>query len=527
MEDTLCINLISRNSTPFVERDLSMKTWRFFMMTLLFIAMVLLAIIYIFPLWHKHVSDEKNDTSLKTRTDYLLLDARELSVHLRDQQNLPCTPGLARLLEHEALIYPHIHGVYLYRHGEIYCSSLREWFTPEDEFVAATHDAEEGHLLWLSGLRTFPGKVFLAYIRGNQNRGLIITIDTYWLRRWFAENGQNGIIIDGKLLTKDLIITDAETVRTKITHPMRSTLFGFSVVSLRSGRGMFLIWPVLVILILALGILTALFICLYREKKFPTARQLEQAILSGEIVPWYQPIMDVARSEVWGVEILARWHHPEKGLLGPDSFIPLAEHSGLLISMTLALLNQVRSDMDALKFRLPENFHVSININATPEMVDALTEALISFHYSFHNYLSIMIELTEGTEVLNESPVIAKLRTLRFEGIGVALDDFGTAFSNIAKIDQLPVNSLKIDRMFIHKLTDSRESQRLVESIIELARNNRLCVVAEGVETAFQSEFLMSRGIKYQQGYYWSKPLPMMDFSRYLIWHKKLPGTFK
>ncbi|MGR7522433.1 EAL domain-containing protein [Klebsiella aerogenes] len=504
-----------------------MKTWRYFYTLLaLFIAMVLLVVIYIFPLWQHHRSDRRGDERLAARTEILLRDVRELSVYLRHPEDLQCPPDRARQLEHEALRYPHIHGLFLYHNGEIYCSSLRERFTPDDEFVAATRDAEDGRLLLLSGLMAFPGKVFLAYVRGNKDHGMVITIDAYWLRHWFSADGLNGLIIDGKLLASDLTVTDAATVRGKITHLVVPPLSGVSVVSFRRGNQFRLFWPVVTMLALALGLLIALLVCLYREKVFPTPRQLELAILAGEIVPWYQPVMDVARNEVRGVEVLARWHHPGKGVLGPDSFIPLAERNGLLILMTQVLLGQVRRDMEVLKFRLPENFHVSVNINATPEMVDALADALVSFHRSFSGRLTLVVELTEGTEVRSGSPVIAQLRSLRLEGIGIALDDFGTAFSNIAGVDLLPVTSLKIDQVFIRKLADNMDSQRLVESIIELGRNSHLSVVAEGVETAFQSDFLLSKGVNLQQGYYWSRPLPMMDFSRYLIWHRTSPGTF-
>ncbi|HBW8009194.1 EAL domain-containing protein [Klebsiella pneumoniae] len=504
-----------------------MKAWQYFFISLsLFIAMTLLAFAYIVPVWHELMSGHQSDELLEDRVNFLLRDARELSVYFRHQGDLQCSPDRARQLEHEALRYPHIHGLYLYHNGEIYCSSLRERFIPDDAFVAATRDAEDGRLLLLSGLKAFPGKVFLAYVRGNKDHGMAVTIDAYWLRHWFSADGLNAVIVDGKLLNRNLTVTSAEGIHTKVTHSVKSPLSGVSVVSFRHDNRFQLFWPVVAMLAVALGMLIALLVCLYRERAFPTPRRLEVAILSGEIVPWYQPIMDVSRGEIRGVEVLARWHHPGKGTLGPGTFIPLAERSGLLVPMTLTLLDQVRRDMEVLKFRLPANFHVSVNINATPEMVDALADTLVSFHRSFPGRLSLVVELTEGTEVRSDSPVIALLRDLRLEGIGIALDDFGTAFSNIAGIDQLPVTCLKIDQGFIRKLADSMDSQRLVESIIELGRNNQLSVVAEGVETAFQSDFLMSRGVSLQQGYYWSRPLPMMDFARYLIWHRKITGAF-
>ncbi|WP_155960999.1 EAL domain-containing protein, partial [Klebsiella aerogenes] len=380
--------------------------------------------------------------------------------------------------------------------------------------------------LLLSGMKAFPGKVFLAYIRGNQKSGVVVTIDAYWLRRWFAANGQNGLLVADKVLTRDQTVTEVGSVSSQITNTLSSPLSGVSVVSFRHDTPHLFFWPAVAVLILAAGLLTILTLWRFRRNSFPTVRQLEQAIHAGEMVPWYQPIMDATTGQVRAGEVLARWHHPRKGVLPSDLFIPLAERSGLLVPMTQALLDQVRRDMDVLKFRLPDKFYISVNISATPEMVEALFATLTGFRHAFHNHLRLVVELTERTAVRSDSPVIALLWELRAEGISIALDDFGTAYSNISKINKLPVTSIKIDQSFIRKLADSMESQRLVEIIIELARSNRLSVVAEGVETAFQSDFLAARGVALQQGYYWSKPLLVMDFTRFLIWRRTVPGMF-
>ncbi|EMF0789990.1 EAL domain-containing protein [Klebsiella aerogenes] len=504
-----------------------MKARRYiFTAALLFMVIILSAVIYLLPSWHKHSDNGKRDNLLAARVDFLLRDARLLGGDIlrQPQPDLSCSPDTARALEQAALRYPHIHGVFLYHNGEIYCSSLRQRFTPDATFQDVTRSATDGKTLLLSGMKAFPGKVFLAYIRGNQKSGVVVTIDAYWLRRWFAADGQNGILIGDKVLAREQTITEARTVRSRITNILSSPLSGTSVVSFRHDTPYLVFWPALAVLILTAGLLIVLALGRFHRNAFPTVRQLEQAIYAGEIVPWYQPIVDATTGLVKGAEVLARWHHPRKGVLPPGTFIPLAERSGLLIPMTYALLDQVRRDMDVLKFRLPEKFYISVNISATPEMVEALSATLTGFRLAFLNHLRLVVELTERTAVRSDSPVIGLLRDLRAEGIEIALDDFGTAFSNISKIQKIPVTMIKIDQMFIRKLADSMESQRLTESIIELARNNCLSVVAEGVETAFQSEFLAARGVALQQGYYWSKPLPAMDFARYLIWHRTVPG---
>ncbi|WP_196796467.1 EAL domain-containing protein, partial [Klebsiella aerogenes] len=171
------------------------------------------------------------------------------------------------------------------------------------------------------------------------------------------------------------------------------------VVSFRHDTPYLVFWPALAVLILTAGLLIVLALGRFRRNAFPTVRQLEQAIYAGEIVPWYQPIVDATTGLVKGAEVLARWHHPRKGVLSPGTFIPLAERSGLLIPMTYALLDQVRRDMDVLKFRLPEKFYISVNISATPEMVEALSATLTGFRLAFLNHLRLVVELTERTAV--------------------------------------------------------------------------------------------------------------------------------
>lgn len=506
-----------------------MKAWLyFFIAVFLSMSIIIPAVIYLLPSWHKHSDNSKRDIQLAARVDFLLRDARLLGGDIlrQLQPDFSCSPDTARVLEHAVLRYPHIHGVFLYHNGEIYCSSLRQLFMPDATFQDVTRSATDGKTLLLSRMKAFPGKVFLAYIRGNQKSGIVVTIDAYWLRRWFAADGQNGILIGDKVLTRMQTITEFGHVRTQITNVLSSPLSGTSVVSFRHDTPDLFFWPAVTVLIQVAGLLTILALGRFRKKVFPTHSLLKQAIHAGEIVPWYQPIMDATTKQVRGVEVLARWHHPRKGVLPPDQFIPQAERNGLLFPMTQALLVQVRRDMDVLKFRLPDKFYISVNISATPEMVEALSATLTGFRHAFRNHLRLVVELTERAAVRSDSPVIALLRELRAEGIGIALDDFGTAYSNISKINKLPVTSIKIDQSFIRKLADSMESQRLVESIIELARSNRLSVVAEGVETAFQSDFLAARGVALQQGYYWSKPLPVMDFTRFLIWHRTVPRMF-
>jgi len=133
---------------------------------------------------------------------------------------------------------------------------------------------------------------------------------------------------------------------------------------------------------------------------------MAMAIRDGEIVPWYQPIMDVENGKVLGVEVLARWDHPKKRLILPSKFISMAESSGLIIPMTQSLLHQVSRDMDILTFRLPACTKITINITANKVVFDILSEALTNFHNSFRNSNILVVELTKRAGVQNNSSVI-------------------------------------------------------------------------------------------------------------------------
>ncbi|WP_155957690.1 CSS-motif domain-containing protein, partial [Klebsiella aerogenes] len=233
-----------------------MKARRYiFTAALLFMVIILSAVIYLLPSWHKHSDNGKRDTLLSARVDFLLRDARLLGGDIlrQPQPDLSCSPDTARALEQAALRYPHIHGVFLYHNGEIYCSSLRQRFTLDATFQDVTRSATDGKTLLLSGMKAFPGKVFLAYIRGNQKSGVVVTIDAYWLRRWFAADGQNGILIGDKVLAREQTITEARTVRSRITNTLNSPLSGTSVVSFRHDTPYLVFWPALAVLILTAG----------------------------------------------------------------------------------------------------------------------------------------------------------------------------------------------------------------------------------------------------------------------------------
>jgi diguanylate cyclase (GGDEF)-like protein len=236
---------------------------------------------------------------------------------------------------------------------------------------------------------------------------------------------------------------------------------------------------------------------------------LYEALKDRQFELYYQPKFDTASGNFRGAEALLRWRHPRRGLVGPDSFIPLAEESGLIVPIGEWVIReacrQIRTWEDA---GLPAT-RIAVNVSATQfqqrELVDTVRRALDDAGIAPSQ---LEIELTESAVMSNAEESTAILQQLSRMGIIVSVDDFGTGYSSMSCLHRFPLDKLKIDRSFIHALTTSTEAAAVVQGIILLAHSLRLKVIAEGVETAEQMHFLRSYGCDQLQGFYLSPPLP-------------------
>jgi sensor c-di-GMP phosphodiesterase-like protein len=263
-------------------------------------------------------------------------------------------------------------------------------------------------------------------------------------------------------------------------------------------------------------LLTGIMLQRYQHKKSSRYRQFLRAIRAGEIIPYYQPIIDCVSGKVCGAEVLARWKTKD-GLATPERFLSIAESTGLMISMTQALLEQVERDLMVLRFRLPRGFYISVNVSATVAMLAHMRLAFSRFQRGFLRQIHLTLELLEWGSTDTDAELAPLLSQLRETGIKIALDDFNTGHSSPLRLARLPVDIVKIDKSFIDPLTESGPQSSHVDDIIYLAIQQGMAVIAEGVETEFQYRYLLQRGVSLQQGYYWSPPLSAGDFARYLI----------
>ncbi|MDQ3934826.1 MAG: EAL domain-containing protein [Actinomycetota bacterium] len=235
--------------------------------------------------------------------------------------------------------------------------------------------------------------------------------------------------------------------------------------------------------------------------------ELRRAMDETELVLYYQPKVNMRTGRAEGVEALARWHHPERGLLSPDEFIPLAERSNLLRPMTLYLLDSALRQANAWRTR---GLEVSVAVNLSMQnLIDLrlpndLARLLTSWRLPPG---SLELEITESTIMADHRRAMTILTRLNKMGVALSVDDFGTGYSSLAYLQNLPVDFIKIDKSFCISMGDDPGNATIVQSTIDLGHNLGLKVVAEGVETVEAYNKLAELGCDYAQGYFLSRPL--------------------
>ena len=247
---------------------------------------------------------------------------------------------------------------------------------------------------------------------------------------------------------------------------------------------------------------------------------LRDALTNDEFVLHYQPQIGINNNLV-GAEALVRWHHPERGMISPVDFIPVAEETGLIVEVGDWVLKEaVRQVGIWHKANICKKEMLKMAINVSPQQfhqddfVERVLEVLQKANVSPD---CIELEITESLLMNNRDDVIAKIIKLRANDIRVSIDDFGTGYSSLAYLKRLPLDKLKIDQSFVRDIVDDDNDAMIVETIISMASHLGLEVIAEGVETYEQLSFLTDKGCQHFQGYYFSRPLASGDFEQYVL----------
>ncbi|MGH1370724.1 MAG: putative bifunctional diguanylate cyclase/phosphodiesterase [Cellvibrionaceae bacterium] len=239
---------------------------------------------------------------------------------------------------------------------------------------------------------------------------------------------------------------------------------------------------------------------------------LRQALQRREFHLVYQPQYDYD-GNVIGAEALIRWNNPVLGFVGPDQFIPIAEQTGMIHAIGDWILESAMALIEQVHQSLSEDFVLAINISPIQFQQDRFCDHIEKQLDQYHTpNKHLQIEITESTLLNHEELAIQKLHRLKSLGISIAIDDFGTGYSSLAYLTRLPIDKLKIDQSFVRRITSDRRHACIVETIISMTQNLNMEVIAEGVETEREREFLARQQCYQYQGYFFSKPLPESEF---------------
>jgi diguanylate cyclase (GGDEF)-like protein len=245
--------------------------------------------------------------------------------------------------------------------------------------------------------------------------------------------------------------------------------------------------------------------------------ELRQALSQGELDVHVQPKADLATGRVVGVEALVRWQHHRLGFVPPDHFVPVAERSGLIRPLTLLVLDRSLQACASWR-RSGHDIGVAVNLSvrslAAPELVGDVATALERHGLPPQ---CLTLEITEGTVMTDPARAMELLHTLQGMGVRLSVDDFGTGYSSLSYLKRLPVHEVKIDRSFVTHMVSDVDDATIVRSIIDLARNLGLDVVAEGVEDEPSWQQLVQLGCTYAQGYHLGRPMPVAQFLPWLV----------
>jgi len=247
---------------------------------------------------------------------------------------------------------------------------------------------------------------------------------------------------------------------------------------------------------------------------------MREAILKGQFVLHYQAQI-VGEGRLTGAEVLVRWQHPQRGLVSPAEFIPLAEDTGLILPLGQWVLETACAQLAAWTHR-PELAHLTIAVNVstrqfnTPDFVE---QVLAVLDRSGANPQLLKLELTESLLAHNVEDIIVKMNALKQRGIGFSLDDFGTGYSSLSYLKRLPLDQLKIDQGFVRHILSDPNDAAIAKMVVALAESMGLAVIAEGVELSAQRDFLALQGCHAYQGYLFSRPLPAAEFEAFARKH--------
>lgn len=252
---------------------------------------------------------------------------------------------------------------------------------------------------------------------------------------------------------------------------------------------------------------------------------LDDAIQGDQFFMHYQPKIRLSNGEATGFEALVRWQHPEYGVVYPDAFMPLAEHTGQIVPMTYRIFDKALTWFSAIERQIPLSLAINLSQRNLTDLhlADRLLNSCTLLNIS---PLRIYLELTETSAMTDRATAFDILTRLRIKGFHLSIDDFGSGYSSMQQLARLPFSEIKVDRSFVLSMNESSESKKIVDSIVSLGQSLGLTTVAEGVETLESLHLLRGLGCDLAQGYYFARPMDGAAAVQWLAAHDACAGTY-
>ena len=440
-----------------------------------------------------------------------IFDYAEVATHqVRYLIGAPCKSAVF-VLRQQSMATPFVRSLNLVSDGQIYCTSLQG----TGRYPEQSQNYSAGRLRLMAGNQVTPQRAVIVFRLPSPGGSVLAGIDSQYVINvlQLAERdltltlqiGDYQLASDGTVSPAPWGTNGTVPERFSSHYPfrLRATLAPGSL--WHTLESYFL--PILGLLILC----GALMFWLMLKRRSP-AEELERALRDGEFVPYYQPFVDADTDRWNGAEVLVRWRHPGEGIIPPDQFIPLAESSGMIVPLTQALMHRVATELTWRLAELPHGFHIGFNLSAAHchdwRLLDDCQRFLDTFP---PGRITLVLELTER-EPFRATPHTFRLfERLREMGILIALDDFGTGSVGLDYLRHFRVDYLKVDRSYVAMADEDILSRHLLDNIVDLAERLTLTVIAEGIETCAQADYLRGHGVRYLQGYLYARPAPLRD----------------
>ncbi|MBV7554160.1 cyclic diguanylate phosphodiesterase [Pseudomonas sp. PDM28] len=426
-----------------------------------------------------------------------------------DEVNLALREQVTRL--------PFVRSTSLVWDNNLYCSSL---FGDYQETVSPG-DYTQGALWLMSGNSVTPNASLLVYRLSEGKKGALTTLYGYHLGNVLRLIGRQTLLVlqvgpdwmsaDGKVHTGAAPELPVAQSRLASGHYAFAVEAGFP--KGETWRYMSSEYPPLFSLLIFFGVIAGAIGHFLQKRSSAPTQEMQRALEAAEFIPYFQPVVHGDSKRWSGTEVLMRWKHPKEGLVRPDLFIPFAEHCGLIVPMTRSLMRQTAALLAPQSARFNKPFHIGINITASHcqdlDLVKDCREFLDAFE---PGSIYLVLELTERELIEPTAITLQLFEQLRELGVKIAIDDFGTGHSSLGYLRQFNVDFLKIDQSFVAMIGIDTLSSHILDSIIDLAVKLDLDLVAEGVETPEQSDYLSARQVNFLQGYLFGKPMPGAEF---------------